>query len=242
MDNSVSNIITESRGFDARELSANIIERFGNRAALATSFSLEDQVLTDMLMKISKDVVIFTLDTGRLPEETYEVMDRTRQKYAVDIKVLFPDRKLVEEMVNKHGPNLFYDSIENRKLCCRVRKLEPLKRQLADLDAWICGLRSEQSVTRTGLERVAWDEQFDIIKVCPLADWTIQQVRDYIKQNDVPYNKLHDKGYPSIGCDPCTRAVEPNEDLRSGRWWWEDPEQKECGLHLGDRKNKKESR
>lgn len=223
----------QTKGCSAEELLKFINERFRGRAALATSFGAEDQVLTDMLCKINNQPSIFTLDTGRLPEETYEVMQVTREKYGIQIDVVFPDCNEIEKMVNRFGPNLFHASVEARKLCCRVRKIEPLKRKLSGLAAWICGLRAEQSVTRTGLETIEFDENFGLIKVSPLADWTTEQVWDYIRENKVPYNKLHDKGYPSIGCAPCTRAVSKGEDIRAGRWWWERPEHKECGLHLG---------
>ena len=224
----------ETADFSAEELLKHLIEQFGDNIALATSFGAEDQVLTDMVCKISKSPMIFTLDTGRLPEETYEVMEATRKKYGVKIEILFPEHKKVEEMVNENGPNLFYGSIEARKLCCRIRKIEPLKRKLSESQAWICGLRTEQSVTRTGLNKIEWDDAFGLIKVCPLADWSAERVWEYIRKYDVPYNKLHDEGYPSIGCEPCTRAVKPGENIRAGRWWWEEPEHKECGLHLSD--------
>jgi len=221
-----------TKGYSTEELISHISVQFGDRIALATSFSAEDQVLTNMLCQISKNAKIFTLDTGRLPRETYEVMQTTREKYGIQIDILFPDYKRVEEMVNRYGPNLFYESIELRKLCCQIRKIEPLKRKLSGLQAWICGLRAEQSVTRTALKRIEFDEAFGIIKVSPLADWTTEQVWDYIRENKVPYNGLHDKGCPSIGCAPCTRAVKDGEDIRAGRWWWENPDHKECGLHL----------
>lgn len=227
----VTELTETTKGLDAPQLLRHVLEKFGDRIALASSLGAEDQVLTDMLCKLTDQPRIFTLDTGRLPEETYEVIMTTRQKYGISIDILFPDWQRVEEMVNARGPNLFYESVEARKLCCQIRKIEPLKRMLSGLQAWICGLREEQSTTRTGLQRVAWDETFGLLKISPLADWTTQQVWDYIKANDVPYNKLHDQGYPSIGCAPCTRAVAEGEDLRSGRWWWEQPEHKECGLH-----------
>ena len=221
----------ETEGCSAEELLKRIVERFGDRIALATSFGAEDQVLTDMLCRISSKPSIFTLDTGRLPQETYEVMQATQEKYGIQADILFPDYKKVEEMVNKYGPNLFYESIEARKLCCRTRKIEQLKRKLNGLQAWICGLRAEQSVTRAALQRVEFDENFGIIKISPLADWTTEKVWQYIRENKVPYNKLHDKGYTSIGCAPCKRAVKEGENIRAGRWWWEEPEHKECGLH-----------
>ncbi|MDI6783948.1 MAG: phosphoadenylyl-sulfate reductase, partial [bacterium] len=196
------------------------------------SFGAEDMVLTDMLLKINPQARIFTLDTGRLPQETYAVIEQIREKYAAIIEVYFPNTASVEKMENKHGPNLFYKSIDFRKLCCNIRKIEPLNRALAGLDAWICGLRKEQAVTRTEIKKVEVDESHNgIVKINPLADWTEAQVWEYIKHHNVPYNRLHDQGYPSIGCAPCTRAIKPGEDLRAGRWWWETPEQKECGLH-----------
>ena len=195
-----------------------LVEQLGDRVAFASSLGAEDQVVTDMLAKITGKPKIFTLDTGRLPEATYQLIDTTRRKYGIDIEILFPDRQKVEEMTNAYGPNLFRDSIENRKLCCRVRKIEPLKRKLATLDAWICGLRSEQSVTRKGLAAVEFDDAFGLIKINPLADWTDWQVWEYIKANNVPYSVLHDAGFPSIGCEPCTRAITQGEDIRAGRW------------------------
>lgn len=209
------------------------LERYHPKIALASSFGAEDVVVTDMLVKIRKDVKIFTLDTGRLPQATYDVMQALMDKYGIKFEVYHPKADAVEEMVSKHGPNLFYESIENRKMCCGVRKLEPLSRALKGLDAWITGLRREQAVTRKETPLVEIDEsQGGIVKVNPLIEWTHNQVWDYIKRNKVPYNRLHDQNYPSIGCEPCTRAVKPGEDLRAGRWWWERPEQRECGLHL----------
>ena len=223
----------ETKGCSPEQLLKLVVERFADAVALATSFGAEDQVLTDMLCRISSRPSLFTLDTGRLPEETYEVMQATQEKYGIRIDLMFPDYKEVEEMVASFGPNLFYKNVEARKLCCRVRKIEPLKRKLSGLRAWICGLRAEQSVTRSGLQRIELDENFGLIKVSPLADWTTEQVWAYIRENNVPYNELHDRGYSSIGCAPCTRAIGPGEDIRAGRWWWEEPEHKECGLHLG---------
>lgn len=226
----------------AQELLEHVIEKFGDKSVLAASFGAEDQVLTDMLCKISRSPRIFTLDTGRLPEQTYEVMEATRKKYGIKIEILFPKHKKVEKMVNEYGPNLFYESIEFRKLCCRIRKIEPLKRALSGMQVWICGLRAEQSVTRSGLNKIEWDDTFGLIKVCPLADWSVERVWEYIRENNVPYNQLHNEGYPSIGCEPCTRAVKPGEDIRAGRWWWEEPEHKECGLHLADQNDNKKDR
>lgn len=207
------------------------LERFKGAIALSSSLGLEDQVLTDMVAKISPQTTIFTLDTGRLFPETYDLIDRTCSKYKVKIKVYFPNREDVEEMVNQKGINLFYHSVENRKECCRIRKLVPLKRAFQGLDAWICGLRRDQSVTRKDMQTVEWDEANGLIKINPLINWSEQDAWDYVNEHSVPVNPLHKKGYPSIGCLPCTRAIEPGEDIRAGRWWWENPETKECGLH-----------
>ncbi len=216
----------------AEEVLEWALKEYGNKVALACSFGAEDVVLIDMMVKIDPQAHIFTLDTGRLPQETYEVMEKIRKKYGIKIEVYFPDTKSVEEMEKEHGPNLFYNSLELRKLCCGVRKMEPLKRAFSGLSAWVCGLRKEQAVTRTGIKKVEIDgSPNSTVKINPLSDWTEKQVWDYIKKNDVPYNKLHDLNFPSIGCLPCTRAVAPGEDIRAGRWWWESPEQKECGLH-----------
>ncbi len=208
------------------------IDHFGvNNILQASSLGIEDQIITDMMMKINPEVNIFTLDTGRLHQETYNTLEETRKKYNKNIDIVFPEPDAVEHMVNSKGPNLFYESVENRKLCCRIRKVEPLKRKLFGIKAWICGLRRDQSQTRMGLDIIEWDINLQIIKINPLIAWNEQQVWDYLRIHKVPYNKLHDQGYPSIGCDCCTRAVKSGEDIRAGRWWWEDPEQKECGLH-----------
>ena len=206
------------------------------RLVLASSMSIEDQVLTHLACSVHSQPRIFTLDTGRLFPETYELMERTMERYGLRYEVLAPNTRELEEMVHAHGPNLFYRSVELRKLCCAVRKTHPLKRILATADAWMCGLRREQSVTRQSIERVDWDETFGLGKINPLVDWTEQQVWDYIRKNGIPYNTLHNQGFPSIGCAPCTRAVRPGDDIRAGRWWWENPEHKECGLHIRDGK------
>ncbi|QKG80951.1 phosphoadenylyl-sulfate reductase [Tenuifilum thalassicum] len=207
------------------------IKKHKGKIALASSMGAEDQVLTDMIVKIDPSVRIFTLDTGRLFYETYELIERTSLRYKKNIEIYFPSPEDVEKMVTEKGINLFYQSIENRKECCRVRKIEPLKRAFKELDVWICGLRRSQSATRTDNQLVEWDEANGLIKLNPLIDWSEEDVWKYIKENGVPYNPLHDKGFPSIGCQPCTRAIEPGEDIRAGRWWWENPETKECGLH-----------
>lgn len=200
--------------------------------ALASSMGIEDQVLTQMVLSINPKARIFTIDTGRLPQETYSLMDRTSMKYGFNYEVLFPEAKKVQELVKQGGMNLFYESIEKRKLCCKIRKVDLLNTMLSGLDCWITGLRKEQSITRTSISLLEWDEQTCLLKLNPLADWTETQVWDYIKKNNIPYNKLYDKGYTSIGCAPCTRAIEKGEDVRAGRWWWEEPQHKECGLHI----------
>lgn len=218
-------------GFSAEEILQNALALFSNKITFATSLGAEDQVITYMLSNIDKSANIITLDTGRVFPETYDLLHRTVKRYGISIKSYYPDTTQVEEMVNTKGINLFYESIENRKLCCHVRKIVPLRRALQGKDAWITGLRREQSVTRTDLKIVEWDPANGLIKINPLLEWSEAQVWDYIKAKDIPYNKLHDQGFPSIGCQPCTRAIEKGEDLRAGRWWWEMPDNKECGLH-----------
>jgi phosphoadenosine phosphosulfate reductase len=218
-------------GKSPEEILAYFLPKYGVRIALASSLGLEDQVLTDLILKTDSTARIFTIDTGRLFPETYSLIDKTNLKYGIKIEVYFPECEPVEQFVRANGINAFYESIEKRKECCGVRKIEPLLRALGTLDVWICGLRQEQSVTRTGVQAVEWDEANNLIKINPLVHWTEQQVWDYIKTNRVPYNVLHDKHFPSIGCQPCTRAVAEGEDVRAGRWWWENPEHKECGLH-----------
>ncbi|RXJ84582.1 phosphoadenylyl-sulfate reductase [Arcobacter sp. CECT 8985] len=207
------------------------LNEYKNKIALASSLGAEDQVLTDMILKTDKSTKIFTLDTGRLNPETYDVMDATNLKYSVKLDVYFPKLDAVENLYKTQGVNGHFESIDNRKNCCKIRKIEPLKRALNGLDVWFTGLRSSQSITREEMKLVEWDEAFGLIKVNPLINWSEKDVWDYIKSNNVPYNKLHDNGYPSIGCAPCTRAIKDGEDIRAGRWWWENPEHKECGLH-----------
>jgi phosphoadenosine phosphosulfate reductase len=214
-------------------LLVGFMTEFKDKIALSSSLSLEDQVLTHLICGIDKNTKIFTLDTGRLFPETYDLIHRTNRKYGITVSVYFPEASKVEEMVNTKGINLFFDSMENRKFCCNIRKIEPLKRAFAGLEVWICGLRREQSVTRQNMQKIEWDDSNGLIKLNPLIDWTEENVRGFITANGIPYNPLHDKGFPSIGCQPCTRAIFPGEDLRAGRWWWENPDTKECGLHKG---------
>jgi phosphoadenosine phosphosulfate reductase len=238
-DKKVNLIKSSSMDFDeldtknAKDILSWSLEKFSPRIAFASSFGAEDVVVIDLMIKINKNNSrIFTLDTGRLNPETYEVMDQIQKKYQISIETLFPDYLDVEKMVYEKGINLMYQSIQNRKLCCEIRKIHPLRRILESLDAWITGLRRDQTFTRANVKKVEIDSSNNgIIKINPLADWTNDQIWDYIKKNDIPYNKLHDRGYPSIGCAPCTRAILPGDDLRSGRWWWENDLHKECGLH-----------
>ena len=215
----------------AQELLQSFMSQYGARLALSSSLSIEDQTLTDMMLRIDPQANIFTLDTGRLFPETYELIDRTNEHYKVKLKVYCPQTEALQQFVATEGINPFYESIEKRHACCEVRKLEPLRRAFRDLDVWVCGLRSAQSVTRSDMRLIEWDERHGLLKINPLIHWTEQQVWDYIKENRVPYNRLHDKGFPSIGCEPCTRAVRRIDDVRAGRWWWESPDHRECGLH-----------
>jgi phosphoadenosine phosphosulfate reductase len=210
------------------------LERFGNRIALASSFGAEDVVLIDMLASIDPGARVFTLDTLRLHTETYDLIDRIRERYGLEIEVLHPALSDVGAMVREHGNNLFYRSVENRKLCCQIRKVVPLEGMLTGLDAWITGIRADQAATRTDAAVIEVDTAHPgMLKLNPLTHWTSDQVWAYIREHDVPYNALHDRGFPSIGCEPCTRAVEPGEDPRAGRWWWEqDAAAKECGIHV----------
>jgi phosphoadenosine phosphosulfate reductase len=215
----------------AESLLAGAAGRFAGRVAFASSLGPEDQVITAMIAEAGLDIPIFTLDTGRLFPESYDLIDRTRKHYGLRIDVYCPDAVEVEEMVSQAGVNLFRDGIEQRKRCCTVRKVRPLRRAQEQLDAWLCGLRSGQGATRQKVEHVEWDEAAGLVKINPLADWDEDRVWEYVHDNGVPYNPLHDQGFPSIGCAPCTRAVAPGEDHRCGRWWWETAEQRECGLH-----------
>ncbi len=219
------------RGKSAEEIIRWAADTFGSEIAFANSFGAEDVALTDVISKVAPEIRVFTLDTGRLHDETYDVMERVRVRYEMPIVSYFPEREAVEELEREKGYYSFRESIENRKECCGIRKVAPLKRALSGMKAWMTGLRRDQSVTRTEMEALEWDEGNGIAKVNPLIDWSEKQVWDYIKANNVPYNALHDTGFPSIGCAPCTRAIKPGEDVRAGRWWWENPENKECGLH-----------
>jgi len=205
--------------------------QFPKKVIFTTSMGIEDQVITDMIFKNNLDIRVITLDTGRLFEETYKVFNRTVDKYGKMIEVYFPKNEAVEKMVTEKGPLSFYKSIENRKECCNIRKVEPLKRALEGMECWITGLRASQSENRHELNFFEWDNGFKMIKYNPLLHWSLEDCQQYVKENNVPYNVLHDRGFVSIGCAPCTRAIQPGEDFRAGRWWWEDNSKKECGLH-----------
>jgi thioredoxin-dependent adenylylsulfate APS reductase len=234
-------VLDEVRSGELDQLSAERIlewgfDRFAPRIALSASFgSPEGMVILDLMHRIDPARTrVFTIDTGRLPQPTYSLMDRVRDRYEVEIEVWFPRSERVQEIVREHGLNLFYESVEKRRLCCHVRKVEPLERALAELDAWIAGLRPDQSVTR---ERVRAVEVDDVhggrIKLNPLVSWTKEDVLKYVSEHHVPVNALHAEGYPSVGCAPCSRAIQPGDDERSGRWWWENAETRECGIHTG---------
>ena len=216
-----------------RELIENLrrIERTQSPTAFACSFGAEDMVVLDAIAKSARRIEVFTLDTGRLPEETHALLETVRNKYPIAIRTYFPDAIAVQTWVEQNGPNGFYRSVAQRQQCCHIRKVEPLKRALVGKKSWITGLRREQSAARQTLELEAWDEANGLLKINPLLDWTTEDVWAYVRTNDVPYNALHDRAYPSIGCAPCSRAVHPGEDSRAGRWWWESSS-KECGLHL----------
>lgn len=215
----------------ARALLARIAADYAP-AVFANSLGAEDMVLTDLIVGDKLPIEIFSLDTGRLPLETYDLIAEVKKRYGLALKLYYPRHDLVEAWTRENGINAFYESVDLRKGCCYVRKVEPLRRALAGRKAWITGMRAQQSATRDGLPLQAFDEGNGLEKFNPLADWSEKEVWAYIKQNGVPYNALHDKFYPSIGCAPCTRSVTPGEDIRSGRWWWENPESKECGLHV----------
>ncbi len=234
MSEKLTDEINAAAALSTADLLGWAFEKFHPKLALACSFQVESSVLIDLIHRLrGADFRVFTLDTGRLNQETYDCMEAIRARYGIEVEVFFPAAARVEEMVRQHGMNLFYDSIERRKLCCGIRKVEPLKRALGGLDAWMTGVRREQGVTRAETRKVEIDrEHGGIVKINPLADWSRRQVWDYIAAHKVPYNRLHDRGFPSIGCAPCTRAIKAWEDQRAGRWWWEAPQTRECGLHF----------
>jgi phosphoadenosine phosphosulfate reductase len=231
MSELAEHIQKETAGLDPVEALTLLSDIFNGEIVFSTSFGWEDQVITHMIFTNNLPIKIFTLETGRLFPETYYVWNRTMEIYGKPIHAYYPQHELLEQMVNAKGPNSFYESVENRKECCEIRKIEPLKRALTGNKSWITGIRAEQSANRQHMENVEWDEQNKLVKFHPIYNWTLDEVKEYIKKYNIPYNTLHDRGFPSIGCAPCTRAVQPGEDFRAGRWWWEDQSKKECGLH-----------
>jgi phosphoadenosine phosphosulfate reductase len=228
----ITSIIQKTKVLDLDEVLTELAKEFPGQVTFSTSFSFEDQVITHKILSRQLPITIFTLDTGRLFPETYSVWSATNERYNTHIKAYYPDHALLEDFIAVKGPNSFYESVENRKGCCYIRKVEPLKRALKDNAVWITGLRAEHSADRHDMPQVEWDEGNNVIKYHPILHWTTEEVKQYINQNNIPYNPLHDRGFVSIGCAPCTRAIRPGEDFRAGRWWWEDNTKKECGLHI----------
>ncbi len=223
--NAIADSLTEA------EMLKHIASEYRGSSVFTSSFGYEDQVITDMIFSTNTDIKVVTLDTGRLFKETYKVFSQTLDKYKKEIKVYYPKNEAIEKMLTLKGPYSFYNSVDDRKECCTIRKVEPLNRALEGVELWITGIRAEQSPNRQGMTFFELDEQRRIIKYNPLLKWTLDDVIKYVKDNHVPYNTLHDKNFVSIGCEPCTRAIQPGDDFRAGRWWWESNSKKECGLH-----------
>ena len=226
----VNTLLTKTKGLSIEETLAFLTNEHKDKVVFSTSFGQEDQVITDLIATNDFPITLFTLDTGRLFQETYDVFHKTLKKYKKEIKVFFPEANAVEKLLKEKGPNSFYESVENRKQCCFIRKVAPLTKALKGNAIWITGLRAEQSENRSDLDFFEYDAHFDIIKFNPLLKWTLKEIEDYLEKNNVPQNALHKQGFVSIGCAPCTRAIEPGEEIRAGRWWWESSH-KECGLH-----------
>jgi phosphoadenosine phosphosulfate reductase len=226
----INTLLEKTKGFSLEETLTFLANEYKDKVVFSTSFGQEDQVITALIAKNNLPIAIFTLDTGRLFQETYDVFHKTLKKYKIDIKTYFPETSAVEELLNKKGPNSFYESVDNRKECCFIRKVAPLTKALKGNEIWITGLRAEQSENRNDLQEFEYDEKFQVIKYNPLLKWTLEEVQKYIDDNNVPQNALHKQGFVSIGCAPCTRAITLGEDIRAGRWWWESSH-KECGLH-----------
>ena len=226
----------DAEALSPQEILTWAVKNFHPRIALSCSFGArEGMVLLDMLHRVDPTSRVFVLDTGRLPQETYDLIDRVRERYGKAVEVIFPEAEDVQALVRQKGMNLFYESVANRQLCCRMRKVEPLNRYLADLDGWITGLRRDQNPTRRDTPKIEIDRVHGgIIKLNPIADWSLEQVRAYASAHNVPVNRLHAEGYPSVGCAPCSRAIQPGEDIRAGRWWWENDDSKECGIHVDE--------
>ena len=232
LQNQVSIISEKAAALSIEEVLADLVKQFPERVTFSTSFSFEDQAVTHKILQNNFPISIFTLDTGRLFPETYSVWNSTNENYKTKITAYYPDQSLLQNFVAEKGPNSFYESVENRKGCCYIRKVEPLKRALHGNAVWITGLRAEHSEDRNDMPQVEWDEGNQVIKYHPILHWTTDEVKQNINKNNIPYNPLHDRGFVSIGCAPCTRAVRPGESFRAGRWWWEDSAKKECGLHV----------
>ncbi|WP_353718020.1 phosphoadenylyl-sulfate reductase [Dyadobacter sp. 676] len=231
MNETLASLSAAIEGKSEAESLAILADLFPGEVVFSTSLGYEDQVITDLILKNNINISIFTLDTGRLFAETYMTLQKTNNRYDTKIKVFYPQTEAVENLVSTKGPLSFYESIENRKECCFIRKVEPLNRALKGAKIWVTGIRAEQSGNRHDMPRLEWDEAHQLFKFHPILDWTFEQVKQYVKSNGIPYNPLHDKGFVSIGCAPCTRAIQEGEDFRAGRWWWEDESKKECGLH-----------
>lgn len=219
------------KGKSTEEILSALSALSSEKIVFSTSLSYEDQVITHMIFSNNLNIEVFTLDTGRLFPESYSVFNSTRERYKKQIKTYYPKTEAVEKLVSSKGPNSFYESVENRKECCHIRKVEPLKRALSGKTIWITGIRAEHSANRNDMKNMEWDEGNQIIKIHPLMNWTFEETKAYINKHNIPYNPLHDRGFVSIGCQPCTRAIKGGEDFRAGRWWWEDTTKKECGLH-----------
>ncbi|GAB4014523.1 phosphoadenylyl-sulfate reductase [Spirosoma migulaei] len=227
----LESLTEQLNGLSNVEALRTLAELFPGEVVFSTSLGYEDQVITDLILANNIPIKIFTLDTGRMFSETYSVWKKTNDRYGAKIEAYFPDAQAVEKLMTTKGPYSFYDSVENRKECCGIRKVEPLNRALKGQKIWITGIRAEQSANRQSMPQLERDDAHDLFKFHPLMDWTFEEVKQYIKDNHVPYNPLHDRGFVSIGCQPCTRAIQEGEDFRAGRWWWEDNSKKECGLH-----------
>ncbi|WP_298299414.1 phosphoadenylyl-sulfate reductase [Hydrotalea sp.] len=223
---------SQVQGLSEWEALQTLTTSFPGKVVFSTSFSMEDQAIAYWITKYQLAIQIFTLDTGRLFPETYSVWERTKEKYGAIITAYYPNAAHLQQFASQNGPNAFYSSVENRKQCCFIRKVEPLQKALQGNKVWITGLRAEHSPDRKDLPMLEWDSLHAIFKFHPILHWSTETVKTFIQQNDIPYNPLHDKGFVSIGCAPCTRAIQPGEDFRAGRWWWEDASKKECGLHL----------
>jgi len=235
--NTISSLQTQIESLSIADALQVLVQAFPAKVTFSTSFSYEDQIITDLIQKHAPEVSIFTLDTGRLFPETYSVWSRTNDRYGIHVTPFYPDTEAIQTFVSANGPNAFYESLDLRKGCCFIRKVEPLRRALAPNAVWITGLRAEHSAARQSLDVIEWDEANQIIKYNPLLHWSFEKVLEYINEHNVPYNSLHDKGFVSIGCASCTRAIKPGEDFRAGRWWWEDESKKECGLHVHGSQN-----